>query len=171
MEKLCLESVQVPWKISASDEIETFRADGGALEFSLIADLINDRSKNIVPSQSTDMDIFDGIDIVLLSLTFQQVQYLEFSKPRLKVFGLDPAKYDLPPIDYGDRTAFFGKWFSQQLCPASGLFLVKNSDVKELLHIQDAAMSHYLMTGHDEIINVVAASFTWRVVEKLNHSL
>lgn len=97
MEKLCLESVQVPWKISASDEIETFRADGGALEFSLIADLINDRSKNIVPSQSTDMDIFDGIDIVLLSLTFQQVQYLEFSKPRLEGLRFGPGQIRPPP--------------------------------------------------------------------------
>ena len=170
MEKLRLEPVKVPWKISASDEIETFRADGGSLEFSLIADLINDQSKIIDPLQNADLDIFDGIDIVLLSLTFHQVQYLEFSKPRLEVFGLDPEKYDLPPIDYADRTAFFAKWFSRQLCPAPGLFLVKNSDVKERLHIPDAAMSHYLMTGHDEIVNVVAASFTWRVIKPLTPS-
>ena len=45
MEKLILEPVKVPWKLSASDEIEIFRSDSGAVELLLIADLINDHSK------------------------------------------------------------------------------------------------------------------------------
>ena len=45
MEKLILEPVKVPWKLSASDEIEIFRSDSGAVELLLIADFINDQSK------------------------------------------------------------------------------------------------------------------------------
>ena len=161
MEKLILEPVKVPWKLSASDEIEIFRSDSGAVELLLIADLINDHSKK------PNIDVYDAINIVQKCLRFRCVQYFEFSKPRMKQFELDPQKYKLPKIDFGDRDRFFRTWFSEQACPCPNMFHVRNSDVKGRLNIADDAMSHWLLAGHDELVNVIAESFSWNVVEYL----
>jgi len=162
-----LEPVKVPWKLSSSDEIEIFRSNGGCVELFLIADLINGLSKSMNLSENPDTDIFTGINIVQICLTFHCVQYFEFSRPRLEVFGLDPQKYDFPKIDYSDRAHFFQTWFLDQLCPAPNMFQVKNSDIKKRLNIPEDTMSHWLLTGHDEIVNVIAESFSWNVVEYL----
>ena len=161
MEKLILEPVKVPWKLSASDEIEIFRSDSGAVELLLIADFINDQSKK------PNIDVYNAINIVQICLKFHCVQYFEFSKPRMKQFRLDPQKYELPQIDLGDRDRFFRTWFSEQACPYPNMFYVRNSDVKGRLNIADDAMSHWLLTGHDELVNVIAESFSWNVVEYL----
>ncbi|RKI67187.1 hypothetical protein D7V91_10515 [bacterium 1xD42-67] len=161
MEKLILEPVKVPWKLSASDEIEIFRSDSGTVELLLIADLINEQSKR------PEIDIYDAIDIVQICLRFQHVQYFEFSRPWMERFDLDPQKYELPPIDLGDRDRFFRTWFSEQICPYPNMFQVRNSDVKGRLGISDDTMSHWLLTGHDELVSVIAKSFSWNVVAHL----
>lgn len=162
MEKLLLEPVQVPWKLSSSDEIDVFRSDGGGdVELLLIADLINERSKD------PEADRYEAVNIVRLRLTFRRVQHFSLSRPRTPYFCLDPEKYALPQIDYGNRGGFFRAWFSRQLCPDPNMFLVQNSDIKPLLHIPEDAMSHWLLTGHDELVNVIAKSFSWTVAEYL----
>jgi len=167
MEKLILEPVKVPWKISSSDEIGTFQYTTNSVQLFLIVDIVNDLSKLLRETENPNIDIYDGIDMSQICLTFNNVLYFEFSKPQKIVFGLDQKRYDFRGIDASDRDLFFKKWFSTQLCPRPNMFWVKNSDIKKQLNIGDDSKKHWLLTGHNESVNVVAEAFSWKVVEHL----
>ena len=107
-EKLKLNPVKVPWKISASDEITLFQCENDRLEILLIADLFDSSKLNKL---GIDSDFFDYVSIVQLRLVFETVLQFEYSRQQQTVFGLDPQKYTMVinPNSY-DRSAFFQKW-------------------------------------------------------------
>ena len=165
MRKQKLNPVKVPWKISASDEIALFQCENDRLEILLIADLF-DSSK--LDKLGTDSDFFDYVSIVQLRLVFETVLHFEYSKPQQTTFGLDSQKYDMVinPSSY-DRSAFFQKWTDTKLCPDPHMYQVENSDIKDALNITSNLMTHWILIGHDEIINIVSKKFTWEVVDYL----
>ena len=47
------------------------------------------------------------------------------------------------------------------------MYQVEDSDIKSILNIKSNQISHWILIGHDEIINIVAKNFTWEVVDYL----
>jgi len=165
MGKCKLNPVKVPWKISASDEISLFQCENDRLEILLIADLF-DSSK--LKKLGIDSDFFDYMSIVQLRLVFETVLHFEYSRPQQIVFGLDPQKYNIVinPSAY-DRSAFFQKWIDTKICPDPQMYQVEDSDIKRALNIKSDLMIHWILIGHDEIINIVSKKFIWEVVDYL----
>ena len=161
MGKLKLNPVKVPWKISASDEIALFQCENDRLEILFIADFF-DSSK--LGKLGIGSDFFDYVSIVQLRLIFETVLHFEYSRPQQKLFGLDSQKYDINinPSTY-DRSAFFQRWTDTQICPDPQMYQVENSDMKKALNIENSSILHWILVGHDEIINIVSKNFTWEI--------
>lgn len=166
MDRLILEPVKVPWTISASEEINSFQASNDSVQLSLVADIINELSQ-LKKSWDEDTDVYDAVDTVVLSLTFDDVIYFNYIKPQQMIFGLDPQRYELH-LDCKSEMDMFKKWFSNQYSPNPQMYQICNSDIKKQMNISDASMHHWILIGHDEIINVVAKSFRWDIVEYFN---
>lgn len=165
MDRLILEPVQVPWSISASDEINVFQASYDSIQVSLVVDIINELSQS--KRRWEEADVYDAVDVAALSLTFDDVIYFQYIKPQQMVFGLDPQRYDLH-IDHSSGIDRFRKWFSTQYAPNPNRYQVCNSDIKKQMNLSDTSMHHWLLTGHDEIINVIAKSFRWNIIKRFN---
>ena len=165
MEKIRLNPVKVPWKISASEEVALFNYENDRLEIPCIADLFDSSQSKEVGDES---GFFDHISIVQLRLIFETVLHFEYSRPQKRTFGLDPQKYDIivNPNTY-DIDAFFQKWTDTKLCPDPNMYQVEDSDIKSILNIKSNQISHWILIGYDEIINIVAKNFTWEVVDYL----
>lgn len=170
MDKLVLEPVKVPWKISSADEINLFQSADYSIRLTLMASIINESSKS-ERSWEQGADVFDAIDDVELCLEFDGVIYFDFIRPRQAVFGLDPQRYDFHLIGHSSELNFFKKWFSDQCSPDPKMYQIPNSDIKRKMNISGDSMRHWLLTGHEEIVNVVADSFRWSVVQRFHTDL
>jgi len=160
-----LNPIKVPWKISASDEIALFQCENDRLEILLIADLFDLSKSNKL---GLGLDFFDYVSIVQLRLVFETVLHFEYSRPQQTVFGLDSQKYDIIVNPSScDRMAFFQKWSDSKICPDPRMYQVEDSDIKKALNIKDNLMTHWILIGHDEIINIVSRKFTWEVISYL----
>ena len=69
MEKIRLNPVKVPWKISASEEVALFNYENDRLEIHCIADLFDSSQSKEVGDES---GFFDHISIVQLRLILRQ---------------------------------------------------------------------------------------------------
>lgn len=158
MGKYKFNSVTVPWKITASDEISLFCCENDKLEVFVIADLL-DSAK--LDEAGENLDFFDYFSIVQLRLIFETVLHFGY-------YSRDSQKYErmIPPI-LCDRSAFFQKWIDTKSCPDPQMYQVENSEIISKLNINNTLMTHWNLVSHDETIDIVAKKFTWEVVDYL----
>lgn len=164
METLKLIPIEVPWKVSSSEDISKFNFEDDRLELLLVADLLD---LNKLDAMHNAFNFFDYVSIVQLQLTFETIVHFSYSRPQQHTFGLDPQKYDFQAIYPSTSDIFFEKWARTKKCPDPQMYQIENSDIKQLLNIKSSAMSHWVLVGHDEIIHVIAEKFRWEVVKYL----
>lgn len=173
MDKMKLIPVKIPWMISPAYEIEKYYGGIDFVNISLncftskkeqnkMLCKLNELYHNDIPEE-----IWNKVGYMLIELHFEPINYFAIAYPQQEIFGLDEKIYDTSLLNpyYDGILDFDDIWNKEGICPDPSIYEVEDSILKKTLNINNNAIKHWLITGHDEEIHVVSKSFIWRKIE------
>jgi len=149
--------MKVPWQISPSVSDLQLRVSETAGAISILA----------------NVNFFhdDKADTKRLELSFNRSLHARFSPSWSDSEVIREDDFDwalVPAIDPSSieesQRDFFSAWSTSGVCPDCGMYQILDSPWGDEIK-GERALRHYLVTGHDGFIEVLADNFEWNIVQ------
>lgn len=165
---------KVPWMISPSHNIQQFKGNTSYLSVSLFCQ--KDKSYisrtisqlKLVYDGNIPEEILNSIGYINIEIKFEPVYYFAVCCPQYPKSILDPEIYDTTLLTqyYDDTNDFNDSWSMSGICPDSGFYCVSESTYFQQFGISNSnnKIKHWILTGHDEELHVLAERFIWKEI-------
>lgn len=153
--------IEVPWKISASDEISEYRGGRGSLDVSVYTlnsgrvhrEIVTEwegRHQTAMPDR-----LYNERMGQMLTLHFEGVAFFCFS-------GLPVRLMETEGRPLQDAQVFHDQWNETGVCPDPGFYRIEESPLLARLCTRGERLTHWLLSAHDEELHILGR--TWEAL-------